>query len=87
MLDAMSCGAFVLGSDTAPVTEIIESGKNGLIVPFFDTPVLTKAIVDQLTSTKQKTIKKAARKLIEKEFNQKYCVNDLLALISRDKKA
>ncbi|MEI8236757.1 MAG: glycosyltransferase [Methylococcaceae bacterium] len=81
MLDAMACGAFVLGSDTAPVTEIIESGKNGLIVPFFDTPVLTQAMIDQLTSTKQKSIKKAARKLIEKEFNQADCVDNLLKLI------
>lgn len=58
MLEAMACGALVIGSDTTPVTEIIESGKNGLIVPFFDTPVLTQAMIDQLTSTKQKSIKK-----------------------------
>ncbi|GDX85745.1 glycosyl transferase [Methylococcaceae bacterium] len=81
MLEAMACGALVIGSDTTPVTEIIESGKNGLIVPFFDTPVLTQAMIDQLTSTKQKSIKKAARKLIEKEFNQADCVDNLLKLI------
>ena len=81
MLEAMACGDLVIGSDTTPVTEIIESGKNGLIVPFFDTPVLTQAMIDQLTSTKQISIKKAARKLIEKEFNQADCVDNLLKLI------
>ena len=60
---------------------MFEWGKNGLIVPFFDTPVLTQAMIDQLTSTKQKAIKKAARKLIEKEFNQADCDDNLLKLI------
>ncbi len=35
MMDAMSCGAVVLGSNTSPVKEMIDNGRNGLLADFF----------------------------------------------------
>jgi hypothetical protein len=35
MMDALSCGAVVLGSATAPVKEMIRDGENGLLADFF----------------------------------------------------
>ena len=36
MLEALSTGCLIVASDTAPVTEVIEDGVNGLLVDFFN---------------------------------------------------
>ncbi len=48
MMDALSCGAVVLGSDTSPVSEMIRDGENGLLRNFFDIEGLAAAAVKVL---------------------------------------
>jgi hypothetical protein len=50
LINALACGATVLASDTAPVREVIEHGKNGLLADFFD--------VDGLASTANQVLER-----------------------------
>ncbi|HZN65017.1 MAG TPA: glycosyltransferase [Tepidisphaeraceae bacterium] len=45
LMDAMSCGAVVLGSATPPVVEMIRDGENGLLADFFDAEGLARKAV------------------------------------------
>jgi glycosyltransferase involved in cell wall biosynthesis len=47
-LDAMACGCTVLGSDTAPVREVISDGDNGLLCDFFDDAAMADRALEVL---------------------------------------
>jgi glycosyltransferase involved in cell wall biosynthesis len=47
--EAMSAGALIVGSATAPVQELLEHETNGLLVDFFDHKALAAQVVEVLT--------------------------------------
>lgn len=49
-IEAMSAGCVVVGSATPPVQEVIDHGKNGLIVDFFDQQALAETVIDVLAN-------------------------------------
>jgi len=47
-LEAMACGALVIGSDTPPVREVLQHDQNGIITDFFDQRALADRVIDAL---------------------------------------
>ena len=48
LIEALSAGCLVIGSDTDPVREVIRDGHNGLLVDFFDSRGLADRICEAL---------------------------------------
>ena len=48
LLEAMSCGCAIVGSDTAPVREVIHDGETGVLTDFFDPRALAARIGELL---------------------------------------
>ncbi|WP_295551260.1 glycosyltransferase family 4 protein [uncultured Pseudacidovorax sp.] len=56
LLEAMSCNAPIVASDTAPVREVIKNGVNGRLVDFFDTEVLATTVVETLVESRARRL-------------------------------
>lgn len=48
LLEAMACGAVVVGSATPPVKEVIDHGRNGFLVDLFDSRMVADRVVEAL---------------------------------------
>ena len=74
MMEAMSAGALIVGSDTDPVREIITDGENGLLVPFFEPEALATRLAGVLADPSRYTpLRERARALML----ERYDMNDL----------
>lgn len=70
MLEALSVGCLVVGSNTAPVTEMIQDGVNGLLVDFFDTQAICDRIEYALDNpTQMVSIRHQARETILERYD------------------
>ncbi len=70
LLEAMACGAVVVGSDTAPVAEVIEDGRNGLLVDFFDHRAVADRVEEALDDPgRMAGIAAAARRTVVERFD------------------
>jgi glycosyltransferase involved in cell wall biosynthesis len=84
MMDAMSCGAVVLGSDTAPVREMIKDGENGLIADFFDADALAaKAIGALRDPAGARAMGRAAEQMIVERYSLEAVLPRMLQMYER----
>jgi glycosyltransferase involved in cell wall biosynthesis len=82
MLEAMACGALVIGSATPPVQEVITDGRNGLLVDFFDTGKIAARVNEALEHRDRLApVRAAARETVLREYSLAHCLPRQLALI------
>lgn len=75
MLDSMSCACPLIASNTAPVTEFVKDGENGLLFDFYD-------IDEQVTKIEfaldNKSLMKPVRENARRTIVENYALKDLL---------
>ena len=83
LLEAMSCGCAVVGSDTAPVQEVIQDGVNGLLVDFFSPSLIADAVAELLRNpVRAAELGHNARRTILNDFSLDVCLPRQLQLIN-----
>jgi glycosyltransferase involved in cell wall biosynthesis len=70
MLEAMACGCLLIASSTAPVAEVIQDGRNGLLVDFFS-PTAIADRVDEVLGHGDRfaTLRASARETILNRYD------------------
>jgi len=81
-LEALSAGCLVIGSDTAPVREVLNP-ENGLLVPFFDIDQLAERVIEALAHPRRfDAFRTAARRTIVNQFDlSRICLPKIMAFI------
>jgi glycosyltransferase involved in cell wall biosynthesis len=81
MMDAMSCGAVVLGSATSPVKEMIRDGENGLLADFFKPHEFAdKAVAVLKDPDAHRPLGRAAEEMIKQQYSLEAVLPQMLKM-------
>ncbi len=85
VVEALAAGALVVGSNTAPVAEVIQDGVNGKLVDFFDVPGWSAALTDALTRPEAYAdMRQAARQMARDKYDlRSVCLPQQVQLLTR----
>ena len=85
LIEALSAGCLVIGSETPPVQEVID-GTNGILVPFFDFEQIADRAIEALAQRRRYADlrKKARQTAIERFDLNRKCLPALLALLGEE---
>jgi glycosyltransferase involved in cell wall biosynthesis len=81
-LEAMPSGAVIIGSRTPPVEEVIEDGRNGLLVDFFDPAGIAACIAEALDAGGAlDALRERARETVVARYDLRRCLTEQMRLI------
>ena len=85
MVETMAAGTLVIGSNTAPVAEVIQDGVNGRLVDFFDVKAWSVALTDALARPEAfDGMREAARRMIRDRYDlHSVCLPRQVELLTR----
>jgi len=70
-----------LASDTAPVREVIEDGKNGLLTDFFDVDLMAEKVLAVLDAPGDyRTLGQAGLEMVRERYSLDVCLPGMLDL-------
>jgi glycosyltransferase involved in cell wall biosynthesis len=84
LLNALACECTVLASDVAPVRDVIQHGRTGLLGDFFDVDGLADQAIQVLRDPLQyRVLGQAGRALVEREYSLDRTIPHFLSLIEK----
>ncbi|WP_013323096.1 glycosyltransferase family 4 protein [Gloeothece verrucosa] len=84
MLEAMSTGCLIIGSDTPPVKEVIQDGVNGLLVDFFSPKEIAERVEEVIKHpTRMADIRLQARQTIVEKYSLQQLLSQHIELMSK----
>lgn len=70
LMESMACGCAIVASDTKPVREVMQDGKNGLLAGFYDVDGMTQRVVQLLEAKdRNQTMREAARATVLRNYD------------------
>ncbi|PJF09604.1 glycosyltransferase [Pseudorhodobacter sp. MZDSW-24AT] len=83
MLEAMAAGGLVVGSNTAPVAEVLRHGENGLLVDFFDVAGWSRTLTEALAHPQRfGALRAAARATVQRDYDLRgICLPRMVAFV------
>jgi glycosyltransferase involved in cell wall biosynthesis len=82
VVEAMAAGCIVIGSRTAPVEELIEHGRNGMLVDFFSATELAEMVSMVLAQPRDfAALRRRARETILQRYSLATCLPRQLSIV------
>jgi glycosyltransferase involved in cell wall biosynthesis len=88
LLEAMSLGCAIVGSDTAPLREVITHDQNGRLVDFFDPLALAHAVAELLGDPQERQrLGQAAREFVCQHYDlERVCLPQQMAVVNTNQR-